>query len=147
MFYRRDRGKALISRHTCAIGQRSRYLVICLFATAAMFPSLLPGQTLAPPPGVQLVQLTPQPGYFTEPSIAINPRSPGEIVAAYQDNAHVAFSADSGANWMTPSGIAPANYRVSGDVSVTYDHRGHAILCYMAFDKLGTYNYWAHGAA
>src|SRR6266568_5527713 len=99
MFYRRDPSKALISGHTYAMGQRSRFLVICLFARAAILPSLLSAQTLAPPPGVQVVQLTPQPGYFTEPSIAINPRSPAEIVAAYQDNAHVAFSADSGANW------------------------------------------------
>ena len=147
MFYRRDSRKAVISRNACAASRgRPRFLVICLFATAAVFPSLLPAQTLAPPPGVKVVQLTPQPGYFTEPSIAINPRTPAEIVAAYQDNAHVAFSADGGTNWMTPSGIAPANYRVSGDVSIAYDHRGHAILCYMAFDKLGTFNYWAHGA-
>ena len=27
-----------------------------------------------------------------------------------------------------------------------YDKRGAAILCYIAFDKLGTANYWAHGA-
>ncbi len=46
----------------------------------------------------------------------------------------------------SPTGTAPKDYRISGDVSVTYDKRGTAILCYIAFDKLGTINYWAHGA-
>jgi hypothetical protein len=31
-------------------------------------------------------------------------------------------------------------------MSVIYDKCGTAILCYIAFDKLGTMNYWAHGA-
>ena len=38
------------------------------------------------------------------------------------------------------------DYKFSGDVSVAYDNQGHAFLCYIAFDKLGTENYWAHGA-
>ncbi|PYV13108.1 MAG: hypothetical protein DMG21_21850, partial [Acidobacteria bacterium] len=121
-------------------------VLLSLAATAAAFPFQLRAQNLLPAPGGAIVQLTPQPGYFTEPSIAINPGNPEQIVAAYQDNAHVATSSDAGAHWMTPPGIAPPDYRVSGDVSVTYDTRGHAILCYIAFDKLGTFNYWAHGA-
>jgi len=40
--------------------------------------------------------------------------------------------------------IEPPDYRVSGDVSVTYDDNGQAILCYMAFNRLGTYSYWGH---
>jgi hypothetical protein len=35
---------------------------------------------------------------------------------------------------------------MSGDVSVTFDNQGHAILGCIAFDKLGTFNYWAHNA-
>ena len=35
---------------------------------------------------------------------------------------------------------------VSGDVSVAYDNSGHAFLCYIAFDKLGTDEYWGHNA-
>ena len=27
-----------------------------------------------------------------------------------------------------------------------FDNQGHAFVCYIAFDKLGTFNYWAHGA-
>ena len=67
------------------------------------------------------------------------------VCAAVGDKT-IKMTTDAGAHWMTPPGIAPPDYRVSGDVSVTYDTRGHAILCYIAFDKLGTFNYWAHGA-
>ena len=43
-------------------------------------------------------------------------------------------------------GVDPKNYRVSGDVSTAFDNQGHAFVCYIAFDKLGRFNYWAHGA-
>ncbi|MHB8525275.1 MAG: sialidase family protein [Candidatus Acidiferrales bacterium] len=101
-------------------------------------------QSLPLAPGAAVTTVTPHPGSFTEPSIAINPENPRQIVAAYQDNAHIAYSRDAGAHWNIASGIAPSDYRVSGDVSVTYDNKGHAFICYMAFDKLGTFNYWAH---
>ena len=44
-------------------------------------------------------------------------------------------------------GVEPPNYRVSGDVSTAFDKQGHAFICYMAFDKLGTFNYWAHNSS
>lgn len=116
-------------------------------AVIASFAVLLAGQTLPRAPKAEVTDLTPKPGYFTEPSVAINPLNPEQVAAAYQDNAHIAYSEDAGKNWETASGVAPPNYRVSGDVSVTYDNQGHAIICYMAFDKLGTMNYWAHGAS
>lgn len=103
-------------------------------------------QTLPPAPHAEIHDLTPTPGYFTEPGIAINPRDPRQVVATFQDNAHISFSTDGGQHWQAATGIEPPNYRVSGDVSVTFDHHGHAILCYMAFDKLGRFNYWAYGA-
>lgn len=91
--------------------------------------------------------LTPKPGFFTEPVVAINPRDPNQVAVAFQDNAHIAYSTDSGKNWQIAAGTEPPNYRVSGDVSVAYDNQGHAILCYMAFDKLGTFNYWGHNSS
>jgi hypothetical protein len=109
-------------------------------------PLLAGAQGLPPAPHAQVYDLTPGPGFFTEPSIAINPRDPRQVVAAFQDNAHISFSIDSGRHWQAATGIAPPNYRVSGDVSAAFDNRGHAILCYMAFDKLGRLNYWANGA-
>jgi len=90
--------------------------------------------------------LTPLAGFLNEPSIAVNPNNPSQVVAAYQNQASVAYSQDGGGSWKIASGTAPKDYRVSGDVSITYDKRGAAILCYIAFDKLGTTNYWARGA-
>ena len=46
----------------------------------------------------------------------------------------------------SPKDVDPKNYSVSGDVSAAFDNQGHAFVCYIAFDKLGTFNYWAHGA-
>lgn len=54
------------------------------------------------PPGLPLVpgkivrSLTPAPGYFTEPGIAVNPRDPQQIVAVFQDNAHASYSVNGG---------------------------------------------------
>ena len=107
----------------------------------------IPGNVVLPlAPGRRVVTLTPEPGWYTEPSIAVNPRDPSEVAAAYQDRAHIAYTTDGGRTWHAAHGTAPPNYRVSGDVSVTYDNKGHAILCYIAFDQLGTTDYWAHNA-
>ncbi len=110
-----------------------------------LYSTLLAAQ-LSPAPGVRVVSLTPEPGYFNEPSIAVNPRNPQQLVAAYQVPAHIAYSEDEGNTWSQASGVLPKNYKISGDVSITYDAQGHAILCYIAFDKLGTANYWGHNA-
>ena len=64
----------------------------------------------------------------------------------FQDNVHAAYSQDSGRTWQLAENVDPKNYRVSGDVSVAFDNQGHAFVCYIAFDKLGSFNYWAHGA-
>ncbi len=128
-----------------------------LILTGAALASILAGGWLVraqPPkserlplaPGAQVITLTAEPGPFTEPSIAINPRNPQQVVAAYQDNVHAAYSEDGGRHWKLAAGVAPPNYRVSGDVSAAYDNRGDALVCYIAFDKLGTHDYWAHNA-
>jgi hypothetical protein len=105
------------------------------------------GQELAKAPGAEVFSLTSTPGYFTEPAVAINPRNPQQVVAVFQDNAHAAYSRDAGHTWQLAAGVEPPNYRVSGDVSVAFDPQGHVFICYMAFDKLGSFNYWAHGAS
>lgn len=97
-------------------------------------------------PAARVVSLTPLPGSFTEPSIAVNPLDPRQVVAAFQRNAHVSYSRDAGRTWHAASRTAPTDFRVSGDVSIVYDNQGHAILCYIAFDRLGTTDYWAHNA-
>jgi hypothetical protein len=107
---------------------------------------LLHSQELPKAPNIQVFTLTPTPGYFTEPGIAVNPTNPQQVVGVFQDNAHAAYSWDAGRTWQLAEGVDPKNYRVSGDVSVAFDNQGHAFICYIAYDKLGTFNYWAHGA-
>jgi hypothetical protein len=119
-----------------------------LFVAVLLFLSIVVwAQELPPAPGRIVQLLVPAPGYFTEPGIAVNPRNPQQVVAVFQDNAHASYSFDGGHDWQAASGVEPSNYRVSGDVSVTYDVHGHAIICYMAFDKLGTFNYWGHNSS
>jgi len=81
-----------------------------------------------------------------EPAIAVNPKDPQQAVVAWQVPASAAYSHDGGETWKIAEGTAPGMYRISGDVSLAYDAAGHAILCYIAFDKLGSNNYWARGA-
>ena len=132
-----------------ARGVRSRWKAIVL-SVAFLFPllhfQLLQGQALPSVPGAKILPLTADPGPFTEPAIAVNPNNPQKIVAVFQDNVHASYSGDAGRSWKPADGVAPANFKVSGDVSVTFDSKGHAFICYIAFDKLGTFNYWAHGA-
>ena len=104
-------------------------------------------QELPKAPKAEVITVTPKPGFFTEPSIAVNPNKAEQVVAAFQDNAHIAYSVDAGHRWQLATGIEPQNYRVSGDVSVTYDNEGRAFICYIAFDKLGTFNYWGHNSS
>jgi hypothetical protein len=35
--------------------------------------------------------LTPTPGYFTVPPVAVNAKNPQPVVAVFQDNAHAAY--------------------------------------------------------
>jgi hypothetical protein len=103
------------------------------------------GPPLPHPPHARITSVT-EPGRYTEPSIALDPNAPGHLVLAYQDPIHAAYSRDSGRSWTLAPAVAPADYRVSGDVSVTFDNGGNAILAFIAFDQLGTRDYWAHNA-
>ena len=118
-----------------------------LSAIAVLLSVSASSQSLPRAPKTEIITVTPKPGYFSEPSIAVNPAKPQQVVAAFQDNAHIAYSADGGRHWQLATGIEPPNYRVSGDVSVTFDNEGRAYICYIAFDKLGTFNYWGHNSS
>lgn len=124
---------------------------ICVFRIAAILViasmSKASGEDLPKVPNAQVTTLTPAPGFFTEPGVAVNPANPQQVVAVFQDNAHAAYSQDAGQSWQVAEGVEPPNYRVSGDVSTAFDNHGHAFISYMAFDKLGTFNYWAHNAS
>ncbi len=137
-----------------AMMTRVTVFAVLLFSSLALFAQQ-PAPTAAPPPPANaalapvpghITALTEKAGFWSEPSVAANAANPAQVVAAYQEPASVAYSQDGGATWKTATGTAPKDYRVAGDVSITYDKKGHAILCYIAFDKLGTENYWARGA-
>ncbi len=102
-------------------------------------------QSMPVAPQAKVTTLT-VPGYSSEPSVAVNPANPKQVVVAYQVPANIAYSTDAGANWRHADDVGPKNFKVSGDVSVTFDNQGHAILCYIAFNKLGTFNYWGHAS-
>jgi hypothetical protein len=118
--------------------------VACLFCLLCAGRAL--AQPLPPAPKAHLVDINPKPGFYNEPSIAVNFANPQQVVVAWQVNASAAYSNNGGQSWSIAEGTAPKDYRISGDVSVTFDSAGHALLCYIAFDKLGTSQYWAHGA-
>jgi len=122
-----------------------RQWLFCFTFTFVVSASFLRGQDLAKAPQAQVFTLTPEPGFFTEPGIAVNPANPQQVVGVFQDNVHAAYSVDGGRNWKVEN-IEAKNYRISGDVSAVFDNQGHAFVCYIAFDKLGSFNYWAHGA-
>jgi hypothetical protein len=102
-------------------------------------------QPLPPAPGAHVVTISAPSVRANEPSIAVNPNNPNQVVAVYQP-AGVAYSTD-GARTFSPAELpAVPGWRGGGDVSTTFDSKGHAYLCSLHFDKLGTASYWAHGA-
>ena len=117
----------------------------CLLAAALFMPSAI-AATLPPPPGARVVTLTAKPGTFSEPGVAVNPKNTNQVVVLYQFTAAAAYSRNGGKTWQLATGVKPPSYKMSGDVSVAFDNKGHAVYTCIAFDKLGTFNYWAHGA-
>jgi hypothetical protein len=65
-------------------------------AIAVLLGGRASSQSLPKAPGAEISTVTPKPGFFTEPSIAVNPANPQQVVAAFQDNDHVAYSVDGG---------------------------------------------------
>jgi len=97
-------------------------------------------------PGANVTTLSAQPGTWSEPGVAVNPLNPKQVVAVFQYPAQAGYSTDAGQTWKLATGVAAANFAKSGDVSTVFDDKGHALIGFIAFDKLGTVNYWGHGA-
>ncbi len=124
------------------------------FSAAGLFAAtLLSAQTPLPQaPGATAVDISPAGGRYSEPSIAVNPNDPDQVLVVYQGGVHTqgsataAYSTDGGLTFTIAEGTKPTNWRVAGDVTAAFDNKGHAFLCYLAFDKLGTASYWAHNA-
>jgi hypothetical protein len=126
---------------------KSRYCLLLLASLVAATGVPALAQTALPkPPGATITNLTLTPGPFTEPGVSVNPLNPKQVVVVFQVRAHAAYSDDAGRTWALATGVAPKEYRISGDVSTAFDNKGHAFISCIAFDKLGTFNYWGHGA-
>jgi hypothetical protein len=116
-----------------------------LFASLAAAP--VAAQSPLPPAPNASVVAASEPGRSNEPGIAVDPKDPNRVVVVWQNQAHAAYSTDGGKTFAIAEGTAPSDWRVSGDVSVTFDNKGHAFLCYLAFDRTGpTSGYWARQA-
>ncbi len=114
--------------------------------TAVLFSGVSLAQSpLAPAPHRHLVTISGMEHRGSEPSIAVNPNNPNQVVAAFQP-ATVAYSTDAGQTFATADLPPVPGWREGGDVSVAFDSRGHAYLGTLHFDKLGSASYWAHGA-
>jgi hypothetical protein len=99
---------------------------------------------LPPAPHRHVVTISPSNVHGSEPSIAVNPNSPQQVVAAFQP-ATIAYSTDGGQTF-APADLPPVEgWRGGGDVSVAFDNRGNAYLATLHFDKLGSASYWGHG--
>src|SRR5258708_22346968 len=117
-------------------------LRICSFILLA---GALSAQQLPPPPKAHLADVTPKAGFFNEPAIAVNAKDALQLAVPWQVNASVAYSSDGGQNWTTATGTAPKDYRVSGDVSITFDAAGDARLLDFALAKPWATQYFGHG--
>src|SRR5260370_5944620 len=95
--------------------------------------SVLLAQQMPPAPKARLTDINPKPGFFNEPSIAVNPKAPQQLVVAWQINASVAYSRDGGGRWSKADETAPKDYRISGDVSVAFGSGRPAYLSYIPF--------------
>jgi hypothetical protein len=78
-----------------------------LLPTALMAQTQPQIQSLPKAPGGEVFTLTPTPGSFTEPSVAVNPNNPRQVVAVYQDNARASYSEDEGGSWHPGGNVAP----------------------------------------
>lgn len=102
-------------------------------------------------PGAHVITVSPEGGHFSEPSVSINPRDSRQVVVVYQGGKSVqgtataAYSTDGGETFSIARGTDSADWKVLGDVTSTFDNAGNVYLCSIAFDKLGTPSYWAHG--
>ncbi len=116
-------------------------------AVVVVRPGVVAAQApLPPPPGAHVVTISSPEQAGNEPGIAVDPRDPRRVIAVFQGPAHAEYSTDGGRTFAPGEGTVPSDWRVAGDVSVTFDDKGHAFLSCLVFDRLGTPYYWAHDA-
>ena len=94
-------------------------------------------------PHSHVVTVSPDGGHYSEPSIAINPRNPKQVVVVFQGGelvqgpANAAYSTDGGLSFTAAQGTADPNWKVLGDVTTTFDNFGGAYLCSICIRQAG----------
>ena len=122
-----------------------RLLPLLLATASAALPTRASSQTPLPvAPGARIV--TASPLGREEPTIAVNPSSPNQVVVAFQGPAQVAYSQDSARTFAPATGTEATGWRRDGDVALTFDNKGIAYLSYIAIDSQGSAYYWGHAS-
>lgn len=122
---------------------QARLVFMC--AVLLVAASGLAQESLPPAPHRHITIVSPQDVHANEPSIAVNPNNPNQVVAAFQP-AGIAYSTD-GAQTFALAELPPIEgWRGGGDVSVAFDNKGNVYLSTLHFEKLGSASYWGHGA-
>ena len=120
--------------------------LIPVFSWLLLLRILCWGQAPLPPaPHRHIATVSGDHKHGSEPSVAINPNHPSQVVAVFQP-ATVVYSSDGGQTFATADLPPIDGWRGGGDVSVTFDNQGHAYLSTLHFEKLGSMSYWARGA-
>jgi len=115
---------------------------VTALALTAVLSSIAAAQAPLPrAPGAHVVTITPPGRTGAEPSIAINPMNPAQVVAG--DGAWAAWSSDSGRTF-TPVQPGARGGKRGGDPSYVFDDKGDAFLGILWIDRLGTPGYWGH---
>ena len=96
-------------------------------------------------PNARVVTVSKPEHRGSEPGIAMDPRDPSRVIAAY-GGPYIAWSTASARTFAIADGTLPPGGRGGGDVSVAFDDQGAAYLSYLTSEGLGTASYWAHHA-
>ena len=97
---------------------------------------------LQPPPGAQVVTITPAGQTGSEPAIAVNPNNPDHVVGV--GSAWAAYSRDGGRTFTAVQPHAGTS-RSGGDPSLAFDDKGNVFLSFLWIQKNGLPSYWGHG--
>ena len=135
-----DPFQSLIGPANMRVSRLVLLVLLVLPAYTALAQSSLPRA-----PGAHVVNISPPNSHGSEPSICVNPHDPKQVVAVYQP-ATVAYSADGGQTFALAELPPVPGWQGGGDVSTTFDNKGHVYLSSLHFDKLGSASYWAHRA-
>lgn len=139
----RGAGRLSFRRFPTETEMPSPILLLPLFLCGR--PPIQTVSSLPRAPGARVVTVSLPAQRGAEPAIAMDPRNPGRVLAAW-GGPGVAWSADSARTFTLAEGTAATGWSLGGDVSLVYDDQGAAYLSYLTSAGLGTASYWAHQA-